>query len=156
MKVLLKEDVKGLGIIGNIVNVADGYGRNYLIPRNLAVEANPRSIRQLEHNKRIIIEKAKKIKSSHEELSEKLSAILLKIEANAGDDGRLFGSVTNKDIADAILKNGIEVDKRKIVLPDESIKRLGTFTVQIKLHPEVSTQVKVEVLPVQKTEGSTK
>jgi large subunit ribosomal protein L9 len=154
MKVLLKENVKGLGTIGNVVNVANGYGRNYLIPRNLAVEANPRNVRKFEHDKKLILEKAKKIKNSQEEISGELSSMTFSIEANAGDDGKLFGSVTNKDIADVIQKHGIEVDKRKVVLPEDTIKRLGTYAVQIKLHPEVTTTVNIEVVPVQKTGSS--
>lgn len=154
MKVILKEDVEKLGIIGSIVNVANGYGRNYLIPRNLAVEASPRNIKKFEHEKKIILEKAKKIKDGSEELSGKLSNITLQIEANAGEDNKLFGSVTSMDIAEALLKHGIEVDKRKIVIPGENIKRLGTYNINIKIHPEVTANVNLEVHPAGKTEGS--
>ena len=145
MKVILKEDVKNLGIMGSIVDVADGYGRNYLIPRNLAIEANPRSIKTFEHEKDIILKKAQKVKNSAEKLAGKLSNITLSIESNAGEDDRLFGSVTSKDIAEAISKHGIEVDKRKITLPDEPIKRLGTYNIKIKFHPEVIVNVNLEV-----------
>jgi len=154
MKIILKEDVEKLGIIGSIVNVANGYGRNYLIPRNLAVEASPRNIKKFEHEKKIILEKAKKIKDGSEELSGKLSNITLQIEANAGEDNKLFGSVTSMDIAEALLKHGIEVDKRKIVIPGENIKRLGTYNINIKIHPEVTASVNLEVHPAGKTEGS--
>ncbi len=145
MKVILKEDVKNLGIMGNLVNVADGYGRNYLIPKNLAVEANPKNIKKFEHEKNIILEEAKKVKKTAEELASKLSNITLNIEANAGEEDKLFGSVTNIDIAEAISKYGIEVDKRKIILPDELIKRLGVYNIHIKLHPEVTASVNLEV-----------
>lgn len=145
MKVILKEDVKNLGIMGSLVNVADGYGRNYLIPQNLAVEASPQNIKKFEHEKNIILEKAKKAKKTVEELASKLSDITLSVEANAGEDNKLFGSITNIDIAEAISKYGIEVDKRKIVLPDEPIKRLGVYNIHIKLHPEVTASVNLEV-----------
>jgi large subunit ribosomal protein L9 len=145
MKVILKEDVKNLGTMGSLVNVADGYARNYLMPRNLAVEANLKNIKQLEHEKKMILEKAKKVKKAAEELVNKLSDITLTIEANAGDDGKLFGSVTTMDVAAAISKQGIEVDRRKITIQDEPIKRLGDYDVHIKLHPEVTVKVKLEV-----------
>jgi large subunit ribosomal protein L9 len=145
MKIILKEDVKNLGTMGSLVNVADGYARNYLIPRNLAVEADIKNIKQFEHEKKIILEKAKKVKKSAEELANKLSSITLTIEATAGDDGKLFGSVTTMDVASALSSQGIEIDRRKITIPDEPIKRLGTYTVHIKLYPEVTASVNLEV-----------
>jgi large subunit ribosomal protein L9 len=149
MKVILKEDVKNLGTIGTVVSVADGYWRNYLLPRNLAIEASARNIKKFEHEKKIILKKAKKIRSVQEELASKLSSLILDIEANAGEDDKLFGSVTGQDIAEAIAKHGIEVDKRKIILPVETIKRLGTYTVQVKLYPEVTASVSLEVKKIQ-------
>jgi large subunit ribosomal protein L9 len=156
MKVILKEDVDNLGTIGTVVQVSNGYGRNFLIPRNLAVEANPKNIKKFEHEKKIILEKAKKVKSKHEEAADKLSEIILRVEANAGEDGKLFGSVTSMDISEALSKQGMEVDKRKIVLPEEAIKRLGEYTVQIKLHPEISASIKLEVLPAGTAETPSK
>ncbi|RJQ48248.1 MAG: 50S ribosomal protein L9 [Nitrospiraceae bacterium] len=144
MKVILKDDVKGLGIMGSVVNVANGYGRNYLIPRNLAIEANPKNIRQLEHEKNIILARSKKIIRSAEDLAKKISGITLSIEAQSGEEDKLFGSVTSMDIAEALIAQGVEVDKRKIVL-EEPIKRLGTYTVTVKLHHDVSANVTVEV-----------
>jgi large subunit ribosomal protein L9 len=154
MKVILKEDVKNIGSMGAVVNVADGYGRNYLIPKNLAVEANPKNIKRFEHEKNIILEKAGKIKNKQEDLSQKISRLSLTIEANAGKDGKLFGSVTSKDITEAVAKQGIDIDKRKIVLPEETIKRIGTYTIQVKLHPEVTASMQLEVRPVEKQEDS--
>jgi large subunit ribosomal protein L9 len=154
MKVILKEDVKNIGSMGAVVNVADGYGRNYLIPKNLAVEANPKNIKRFEHEKNIILEKARKIKNNQEDLSHKISKLSLTIEANAGEDGKLFGSVTSKDITEALAKQGIDIDKRKIVLPEETIKRIGTYTIQVKLHPEVTASIQLEVRPVEKQEDS--
>lgn len=144
MKLILKEDVKALGAIGSIVDVANGYGRNYLIPRNLAVEANPRNIKQFEHEKKIILVKAEKIRQSAESVAEKLSRMTVSVEAKAGEEDKLFGSVTSKDIAKLISSQGIEVDKRKIVL-EEPIKRIGTHEITVKLHHDVSANVKVEV-----------
>ncbi len=153
MKVILKEDVKNLGIMGTVVDVSNGYGRNYLLPRNLAVEASPKNVKRFEHEKRIVLEKVKKVKNAVEEIARKLSGITLNIEANAGEDGKLFGSVTSKDIAEAISKHGVEIDKRRIMLPDETIKRLGTYKIQVKLHPEITATINLEVLPLNKTEN---
>ena len=144
MKLILKEDVENLGIIGAIVDVANGYGRNYLIPKNLAVEANPRNIKEFEHHKTSILFKARKVMTSAEDLASKISAMKITIEAQAGEEDKLFGSVTTKDIAEAISQQGIEVDKRKIHL-DEPIKRLGEYEVSVKIHQDVSATVKVEV-----------
>jgi len=144
MKVILKEDVKNLGIMGSIVDVANGYGRNYLIPRNLAVEANPNNLKQINHEKNIIDNKARKIIRSAEDLAKQISGITLSIEEQSGEEDKLFGSVTTKDIAEALAKQGVEIDKRKINL-EEPIKRLGTYSVQIKVHHDISANVTVEV-----------
>ena len=130
--------------MGTVVNVANGYGRNYLIPKKLAVEANPKNIKQFEHEKNIILEKAKKIKMAVDELADKLSAMTLSIEAQSGEEDKLFGSVTSKDIAESIAQQGIEIDKRKIIL-EEPIKRLGTYKVSVKLHHDTTASVNIEV-----------
>ncbi|MBI5055487.1 MAG: 50S ribosomal protein L9 [Nitrospirae bacterium] len=144
MKVILKEDVKGLGTMGAVVNVANGYGRNFLLPRNLAVEASTKNLKQFEHEKNIILIKAKKVRRSTEDLAKQISALSISIEALSGEEGKLFGSVTTMDIAEAIAKQGIEIDKRKILL-DEPIKKLGTYNVSIKLLQDVTANVTVEV-----------
>jgi large subunit ribosomal protein L9 len=144
MKVILKDDVKNVGNMGQIVNVSDGYARNYLVPRGLAVEASTKNIKSVEHEKRIIQEKAKKIKKSAEELSESISKLTLVIKAHAGEEGKLFGSVTTMDIAELLKNEGFEIDKKKISI-DEPIKRLGTHTVNVKIHPEIITNVTVQV-----------
>ncbi|UCD36267.1 MAG: 50S ribosomal protein L9 [Nitrospiraceae bacterium] len=144
MKVILKEDVKDLGLMGSIVDVKKGYGRNYLIPRNLAVEANPNNIKQFEHQKKIILAKARKIRQSAQDIADQISQMSLAIEALAGEEDKLFGSVTAKDIAEAIARQGVEVDRRKILL-EEPIKRLGTYEVGVKIHQDVTATVKVEV-----------
>ncbi len=144
MKVLLKEDVKTLGVAGSMVSVAPGYARNYLIPKGLAIEASTKNIRRFEHEKAVILEKARKAKREVEELASQLSGIKVTIEAQAGEEDKLFGSVTNMDIAEALSKQGIKIDKHKILI-EEPIKRLGTYIVLIKLHPEMTISVSVEV-----------
>jgi large subunit ribosomal protein L9 len=145
MKIILKDDVKSIGSMGHIVDVADGFARNYLVPRGLAVEANVKNIRALEHEKKVIQEKAKKIKISAQDFSEKISDMTLVIKAKAGEEGKLFGSVTTMDIAEEMKNQGIEIDKKKISM-DEPIKRIGEHTVNIRLHPEIVTHVKVQVI----------
>ncbi|MCG2721366.1 MAG: 50S ribosomal protein L9 [Thermodesulfovibrionales bacterium] len=145
MKVILKDEVKNMGDMGQIIEVADGYARNYLVPRGLAVEANTKNIKSLEHQKRVIQEKVKKIRNEAQELSNKITTISLVIKAKAGEEGKLFGSVTTMDIAESLKNEGMEIDKKKISL-DEPIKRLGSYTVNIKVHPEVTTQVNLQVI----------
>ena len=144
MKVILKEDVKDLGIMGTVLDVANGYGRNYLIPQNLAVEANPKNIKQLEHEKNRILAKVKKIRKSAEDAAGELSKLSITIEAKSGEEDKLFGSVTTKDIAEEISKQGIDVDKRKIIL-EEPIKHLGSYEVAVKIHHDVTANIKLEV-----------
>jgi large subunit ribosomal protein L9 len=145
MKVFLKEDVKSLGKIGEVVTVSDGYARNFLLPKKLAVEANTRNIKEFEHHKRVLQERAAKIKAEFKTLADKLSALSLTIKAKAGEEEKLFGSVTNMDIAEALKEAGQDIDKKRIVL-DEPIKRLGEYTVEVKIDAEISAQVKVNVV----------
>ena len=145
MKVILKEDVKKIGSMGQIVTVADGFARNYLVPKGLAVEANIKNMKSLEHAKRVIQEKAKKVKASVQDFADRLSQISLVIKAKAGEEGKLFGSVTTMDIAEQLKNEGIEIDKKKISL-DEPIKRIGTYAVSVRLHPEVDTQINLQVV----------
>ncbi len=145
MKVFLKEEVKNLGKIGDVVNVSEGYARNFLLPKKFAVEANPKNLKEFEHNKRIIQERAAKINDASKATADKLSALTLKIRAKAGEEEKLFGSVTTMDIAEAFKAEGFEVDKKKILLT-EPIKRLGEYTVEVKIHSEVNATVKVQVV----------
>jgi large subunit ribosomal protein L9 len=145
MKVFLKEDVKSLGRIGEVVNVSDGYARNYLLPKKLAVEANTKNIKEFEHHKRVLQERAARIRAEFKTLADKLSALSLTIKAKSGEEEKLFGSVTNMDIAEALKEAGQEIDKKKIVL-DEPIKRLGEYTVEVKIDAEISAKVKVNVI----------
>jgi len=145
MKVILQEDVKSLGKMGDVVNVADGYARNYLIPKKLGVEANIKNVKALEHEKKKIDEKARKVMGEARGLAERLSGLTLTLSAKAGEEERLFGSITSMDIAEALKKEGFEVEKKKILL-DEPIKRLGPHTVGVKIHPEVTTKVQINVI----------
>jgi large subunit ribosomal protein L9 len=145
MKVILKEDVRNIGTMGQIVDVADGYARNFLVPKGFAVDANVKNIRALEHAKKTIQEKAKKIRGQAQDLSDKIANMTIVIKAKSGEEGRLFGSVTSMDIAEQMKNQGIDIDKKKIVI-EEPIKRLGSYSVGIKLHSDVTTQVTLQVV----------
>jgi len=145
MKVILKEDVRNIGTMGQIVDVADGYARNFLVPKGLAVEANVKNIRALEHAKKTIQEKAKKIRGQAQDLSDKIANMTIVIKAKSGEEGKLFGSVTSMDIAEQMKNQGIDIDKKKIVI-EEPIKRLGLYSVGIKLHSDVASQVTLQVI----------
>ena len=144
MKVLLKEDIPALGMRGDLVTVVDGYGRNYLIPRGLALEANPSNIKKLELERRRIEAVRIKDKERAQIMAAQIEAISLTISHKAGEEGKLYGSVTNMDIAKGLAGHGVEVDRKKILL-DEPIKSLGEYFVEIKIHPEVTAKVKVIV-----------
>jgi len=145
MKVILKEDVRNIGTMGQIVDVADGYARNFLVPKGLAVDANVKNIRALEHAKKTIQEKAKKIRGQAQDLSDKIANMTIVIKAKSGEEGKLFGSVTSMDIAEQLKNEGIDIDKKKIVI-EEPIKRLGSHSISIKLHSDVATQVTLQVI----------
>jgi large subunit ribosomal protein L9 len=146
MKIILNEDVKNLGRMGEVFDVSDGYARNYLIPKKLASEANTGNLKEMEHHKTSLIKKAEKIKTALKEASEKLSNVTITIKAKAGEEDKLFGAVTSKDIAEALKVEGFDIDKKKILLEDP-IKRIGEYTVDIKIHSEISSHVKVIVVP---------
>jgi large subunit ribosomal protein L9 len=145
MKVILKEDVKNIGSMGQIIDVTDGFGRNYLVPKGLAVEANIKNMKSLEHEKKVIQEKAKKIKNQAQDLATKISNTTLVIKVKAGEEGRLFGSVTTMDIAEQLKNEGIDIDKKKISI-EETIKRLGSYAVKVRIHPEIVSEVNVQVV----------
>lgn len=145
MKVILREDVEKLGKIGEIVDIADGYGRNYLLPRGLAVMASTKNVKELEHQKRLIQARQEKKKQESQDLSKKLQSISCTITRKAGDEDKLFGSVTARDIEDVLKEEGVVVDRRSILL-EEPIKQLGVYTVSIQLHPEVTGSIKVWVV----------
>lgn len=146
MKVILQSDVKTLGKKGQIIDVAEGYGRNYLLPRGLALEASAGNMKILEQKKAADDRKKAEDLASAKEVAKKLAQIEVIIKNKVGEGGRLFGSVTSKEIAEVLQKQyGITLDKRKIELK-ESVKSLGTYNVSVKVHPEVQTTLKVSVI----------
>ncbi|MCS7215187.1 MAG: 50S ribosomal protein L9 [Thermodesulfovibrio sp.] len=145
MKVILKEDVHGLGRAGQIINVKDGYARNYLLPRGLALVADEKNLKVLEYQRKKFEEEAKKKRQDAESIAERLSALELTIKAKAGEDQKLFGSITAKDIAEVLQKEGFSVDKRQINII-EPIKRLGEHEVEVKLLPNVNAKLKINVV----------
>ncbi len=150
MKVILKENVDGVGLTGDLLEVSPGFARNFLLPRGKALEASTRNVKALDHAKRSMADKAKKEKLEYETLAKKMSAVSLSLTAQVGKEGKLFGSVTTKDIAEGLTAQGFTVDRRKIQLA-HPIKELGTVTVPIKLHREVTATVSVAV--VKKLDG---
>jgi large subunit ribosomal protein L9 len=145
VQLILREDVANLGRTGDVVKVRAGFARNYLLPRNLAVEANPRNLHEFEHQKRLAIQRREAKKGQAAGVKARIEGLTLTIKARAGEEGKLFGSVTNLDVERALRENGIEVERRKILLT-EPIKQLGEFTVAIKLDPEVEASLKLNVV----------
>jgi large subunit ribosomal protein L9 len=148
VQVILRDDVPNLGKIGDVVRVKPGYARNFLLPRGLAVEANPKSLRMLEHHKRVIGAKADREHKSAEAAAGRLDGLKLTVRARAGEEGRLFGSVTNMDVERLLAEKGFQVDRRRIAL-EEPIKQLGTFpiTVQVGRAVRATVQLTVEAEP---------
>ena len=144
MKVILLETVRGSGKAGDIVKVSDGYGRNMLIPRGLALEATPANLKQHEKKKEAQEKKFREDKAKAQEMAEKLLKEGIEIKTKAGANGKVFGSITSKDIADALQALGYDIDKKKMKL-EESIKTLGTYDIPVKLHKEVTAILKVIV-----------
>ena len=144
MKLLLREDVENLGKGGELVDVKPGYGRNYLLPRGLAVVANPKNVRELEHQKKIAEAKAAKMKASAEAVAKRLAETPVGLKRKVGEQEKLYGSVTALDIVEALAARGLQLDRRTIDLA-EPIKTLGDFEVAVKLHREVIGKVKVKV-----------
>lgn len=144
MEVLLKESIPTLGEIGEVVKVRPGYARNYLLPRGLAVEANPKNVREMEHHQRQLAAKRDKQKQQAEVLAQTLGALTLTFVRESGEEGKLFGSVTTKDVVEALRREKVAVDRRQIQL-DAPIKTLGEHAVTVKLHPEVAVTVKVRL-----------
>ncbi len=144
MKVILLEDVGNLGKMGQTISVKDGYARNFLIPRSLALPATPRNLKAQEHQLRAVESKRAKQVDDAKARAERLSQVALSFTRKAGESGHLFGSVTNIDIAKALEDKGITVDRKTIVL-DEPIKLLGSFEVTVKLHSDVTAVLKVMV-----------
>jgi large subunit ribosomal protein L9 len=146
VQVILRDDVPNLGKIGEVVRVKPGYARNFLLPRGLAVEANPKNLRMLEHHKRVITAKADREHKSAEASAKRLEGLQLTVRARAGEEGRLFGSVTNMDVERLLAEKGFQVDRRRIAL-DEPIKQLGTFPITVQVGRTVRVTVQLTVEP---------
>lgn len=145
MQVILREDIEKLGKIGDLVKVADGYARNFLVPGKKAIEATPKNVHAMEHAKKMVADRIRKMKKEATAEADRIKGLSVTIKAKVGEEGKLFGSVTSMDIAAAVKAQGMEIDKRKIVL-EEPIKRLGEYTVTVKLHADVTADIKVAVV----------
>jgi large subunit ribosomal protein L9 len=157
MKLLLKEDVDGLGFCGEEVEVKDGYGRNFLIPKGKALLATPNNLKAFNHQKRIVQVKVKKVTGIAQEVSDKISAVTIQIKKKMGDGGKMFGAVTAQEISDLLKAKGIDIDRRKIQI-QEPIKKAGEYSIPAKLHPEVTAEIKLAVegeKVVEKAQGKT-
>jgi large subunit ribosomal protein L9 len=146
VEVILRDDVPNLGKIGQVVRVKPGYARNFLFPRGLAVEANRKNLHVLEHHKRVIAAKAERERKAAETVAQKLSGLKLTVQARAGEEGRLFGSVTNLDVERLLADKGFQVDRRRIEL-EEPIKQLGTYPIVIQVGRDVRATVELTVSP---------
>ena len=146
MKVVLLETIDGMGSVGQEVKVKDGYARNFLIPRGMALLATDTNLKAFKDKIQARIRAEAKTKDHAAKLAEELSSVTLKFTVKVGQEGKLFGSVTNADIFDALNDRGFEVDKKKIVLA-EPIRHVGTHEVAVRLYPEVTAHIKVEVVP---------
>ena len=145
MEVILKKRVETLGDEGDILTVANGYARNYLIPMQLAVRATEKNRRMLEHERQLLAAQGEKAKVRAEELASRIAEVTCTIQRRAGENDRLFGSITSMDIADALASQDIEVDRRNIEL-DEPIRELGVFTVPIRFHADVTADIQIVVV----------
>ncbi|MCD5397381.1 50S ribosomal protein L9 [candidate division NPL-UPA2 bacterium] len=145
MKIMLRENQGRLGKRGEVVEVAPGYARNFLLPRGFAFEATPKNMKLFEEEKKIEVIRKRKEEDEVKELSRRLSKVSCTIAVETGEDEKLYGSVTSLDIAEALAREGIEVDKRKIIL-EEPIKSPGIYHIPVKFHPQVTAEVKVWVV----------
>lgn len=145
MQVILREDVPNLGRSGEVVTVREGYGRNYLIPRGLATLATPRNVKRMEHEQRVIAARDTKLQQDAETLKQRLEALSITIAKHTGEEDKLFGSVTSRELAEALRGEGHEIDRRAIQL-EQPIKSLGVYSVPIKLGRSVRADLKVWVV----------
>jgi large subunit ribosomal protein L9 len=147
MKVILTDEIRGLGTRGEIVTVKDGYARNFLIPKNLAREATPGNLKAIEQEKKKWALLAQQEKAVAQKAADSVKGVKVTIQKRVGDTGQLFGSVTANEIADALEAKGVQVEKRRIEL-DHPIKSLGTHDVEVRLHRDVTAHIQVEVVPL--------
>ena len=146
VQVILNDDLPNLGRPGDVVKVRAGYARNYLLPRKLAVEANPRNLRAFEHQKRLAMVKREALRAQAMTEKEKIEALHLTLTAHAGEEGKLFGSVTNLDLERALHQAGFSIDRRRILLADP-IKQVGDYSVIVRLQPEIDANLRFSVSP---------
>ncbi|HYR97015.1 MAG TPA: 50S ribosomal protein L9 [Candidatus Binatus sp.] len=146
VQVILRDDVANLGKIGDVVRVKPGFARNFLLPRGLAVEANPKNLRVLEHQKLVISAKADREHKSAEAAGKRLDGLRITIQARAGEEGRLFGSVTNMDVERLLAEKGFQVERRRIAL-EEPIKQLGSYPITVQVGRSVRATVQLTVEP---------
>jgi large subunit ribosomal protein L9 len=145
VKVILNKKVETLGEVGKVVEVADGYARNYLIPRGLAIEATAKNLKLFQQRQKVELARRAKKKGEAEDLAQKIEALSLTIAAKSGDKERLFGSITSQDIVRALENEGLKIERKKVLL-ESPIKTLGIYTIPIKLHPEVTADLKLWVV----------
>jgi len=155
MKIILKQNIEKIGQVGDVVEVSDGFARNFLIPQGKAISFTVGNYKQIEYLKKQEAEQREGELKDVKEFAEKINNISLEIRVKAGEEGKLFGSVTNKDIVETLLKeHGIELDKRKINLK-ESLKKLGVHTVTVNLHKDITPQIKVNIISDSESEHDT-
>jgi large subunit ribosomal protein L9 len=145
MKVILRQDYEKLGKIGDIVSVKRGFGMNYLIPKKVAYPAQPNYVRMVQEEQNQKLVQVNKQKKQAELLAKKMETVSVTLAVSVGEGDKMFGSVTNQDIADALVKQGYDIDRKKIIL-DDPLKALGIYSVPIKLHPDVEVKIKVWVV----------
>ncbi len=144
VRLILREDVMRLGHAGDVVEVKPGYARNYLLPQGKAILATRSNVNELEHHKRVVAEQVARDRSALEALRDRIESLQLEVSAQAGEEGKLFGSITTLQIAELLAEKGVEIDRRKIA-PTQPIKELGEHLVPIRLNHEVTAQIKVVV-----------
>lgn len=144
MQVILREDVPNLGRPGDVVKVRPGYARNFLLPRHLAVEASTKNLRVFEHEKRLALARRELKRSEALKLKERIEALVIELSARAGEEGKLFGSITNMDVERALRDRGLEIERRKIAIA-EPIKQLGEYAISVRIDSEVEASLKLKV-----------
>ena len=145
VQIVLKENLEHLGSIGDVVRVRRGYARNFLLPRGLAVVASRGNVRQIEHEKNIQEQRIAKLRAEQEKIVAALAKVTVMVAKEAGEDGKLFGSVTSNDVIEGLKAKGVEVDKKKLVMPDQTIKEVGSYELGVKLLYGLTATVKLEV-----------
>lgn len=146
MDIILKQDVDNLGYKGDLVNVKDGYARNFLIPKGKAVYASPGQLKMLEENKRQQAHKEEKVRKEAEAMVEKLKSMKVKVGAKVGESGKIFGSVNTIQLAEEIKKLGFDIDRKNISIQEEPIKSVGTYTAEVTLHRDIKETISFEVV----------